>query len=217
MSKKHKTKIIVLENVKNLISHNKKQTFNTMLKLLDNLEYNYFYEMLNTKDFGFLQQRTRIFIVAILREFSNIKFEFPKGYKLKISTQDLLDKNVDKNYFLSKKIAKTILSWGSGGYKAEPSINCKISKTLTATMCKMHRASQDNYVTNELNFAKFNDDNLINVRKLTPNECSKLQGFPNSWKQVVSDTQAYKQFGNAVSVNVSNALAKNIKQFLNLK
>lgn len=214
IAKKHKTKILVLENVKNLMLHDKKQTFNKMIKLLNDSGYNCFYDVLNAKDFGVPQQRARVFIVAILKEFSDKEFIFPAPIPLKITTQDLLDKNVENKYFLTKKISKTVLSWGSGGYKAKPTIDRKISKTLTATMHKMHRASQDNYVTDEKNYAKFNDENRINVRKLTPNECRKLQGFPNSWKQVVSDTQAYKQFGNAVCVNVSNALARQIKEFL---
>lgn len=214
IAKKHKTKILVLENVKNLMLHDKKQTFNKMLELLDKAGYNSFYEVLNAKDFGIPQQRARVFIVAILRKFTKEHFEFPIGVNLENSTQDLLDETVKKEYFLTKKIAKTILSWGSGGYKAKPTIDRKISKTLTATMHKMHRASQDNYITDEKNFKNFDDENRINIRKLTPNECRKLQGFPNNWKQIVSDTQAYKQFGNAVCVNVSNALAKKLKEYL---
>ena len=53
-----------------------------------------------------------------------------------------------------------------------------------------------------------------NIRKLTPNECRKLQGFPSDWKQVVSDTQAYKQFGNAVTVDVSYNVAKNLMDYI---
>ncbi|MCF0231044.1 MAG: DNA cytosine methyltransferase [Enterococcus sp.] len=96
----------------------------------------------------------------------------------------------------------------------KPTIDLPISKTLCATMHKMHRASQDNYVTDMKNFSKIKSDNRVPVRKLTPNECRQLQGFPNDWKQVVSDTQAYKQFGNAVTVNVSYAVAKNLLQFM---
>jgi len=79
----------------------------------------------------------------------------------------------------------------------------------------MHRASQDNYVTDQKNFEKIKSDNRIAVRKLTPNECRQLQGFPSDWKQVVSDTQAYKQFGNAVTVNVSYAVAGKLMEYMN--
>jgi DNA (cytosine-5)-methyltransferase 1 len=78
----------------------------------------------------------------------------------------------------------------------------------------MHRASQDNYVTDERNYRKFNNPNRISIRKLTPNECRKLQGFPSDWVQVVSDAQAYKQFGNAVTVNVAYAVAVQVLQYM---
>lgn len=82
-------------------------------------------------------------------------------------------------------------------------------------MHKMHRASQDNYITDNKNYNKFNDENKVPIRKLTPNECRKLQGFPSDWIQVVSDTQAYKQFGNAVTVNVAYALASKLMIYMN--
>jgi DNA (cytosine-5)-methyltransferase 1 len=86
-------------------------------------------------------------------------------------------------------------------------------------MHKMHRASQDNYVTDKINFKRIKGDNRVPIRKLTPNECRKLQGFPSDWEQVVSDTQAYKQFGNAVTVNVSYAVASKLMDYMdkNLK
>ena len=97
---------------------------------------------------------------------------------------------------------------GTKNYIVTPTIDLPISKTLTATMAKMHRASQDNYVTDQKNFERHCDKSLVNIRKLTPDECREIQGFPNDWKQVVSDCQAYKQFGNAVTINVSFALAQ---------
>ena len=86
-------------------------------------------------------------------------------------------------------------------------------------MHKMHRASQDNYVTDLESRALFEDEDRTNLRKLTPNECRKLQGFPSDWVQVVSDCQAYKQFGNAVTVDVIYAIATNLMKYMeeNLK
>ena len=81
----------------------------------------------------------------------------------------------------------------------------------------MHRANQDNYYhdkKNRANFVASKDRPISDVRRLTPNECRKLQGFPSDWKYVVSDTQSYRQFGNAVSVNVSYAVAQSINKFL---
>jgi len=138
---------------------------------------------------------------------------------LKVTTQDLLDEEVDIKYFLTKRITPTIMGTGTKNYVVKPTIDQPISKTLTATMAKMHRASQDNYITDEKNFNRFKDPNKNPIRRLTPNECRKLQGFPSDWNQVVSDSQAYKQFGNAVTVNVSYAVAKMLFDYMekNLK
>ena len=81
----------------------------------------------------------------------------------------------------------------------------------------MHRANQDNYYIDEKNRNLFKDTHekeISSIRRLTPNECRKLQGFPSDWKYVVSDTQLYRQFGNAVAVNVSYYLARSINEFL---
>lgn len=215
----HKPKIIVLENVKNLLTHNNGKTFRKMKDILEQkLNYSIHFKVLNSQDFGVPQTRRRVFVVGFLKdEIDSHNFQFPKTQKLKITTFDLLDEKVDKKYFLSYKILPTILSDGSGNYKSKSEINLPIAKPLTATMHKMHRANQDNYFEDFSNRALFEDTaekQISAVRRLTPNECRKLQGFPDDWKVVVSDTQAYKQFGNAVTVNVSQSLAKSIRLFM---
>lgn len=214
--KRKNTKIFVLENVKNLLTHNKGATFNKMKDILENkLNYKIYYKVLNSADFGVPQTRRRVFIVGFNKNyFPKIDFSFPKEKELKVTLQEFLDKNVEEKYFLSKKIKKTILSNGTKNYKAKSEIDLKIARPLTATMHKMHRACQDNYVTDILSRNKFINENKTNIRRLTPNECRKLQGFPKNWEQVVSDTQAYIQFGNAVTVNVSYAIAEEIKRTL---
>ncbi|KAA6502059.1 DNA cytosine methyltransferase [Helicobacter pylori] len=215
--KKHRPKIVVLENVKNLINHNKGESFKRILFELNELDYQVNYDILNTLDFGIPQQRNRVFIVALRKNsFTNLEFVFPAKIPCKISALDLLDKQVELKYFISQKMIKTILGKGTKGYIVEPSIDTPIAKTLTATMHKCHRASQDNYYTDLKNWERYKDNNYSIIRRLTPNEARKLQGFPSNFKQVVSDTQSYKQFGNAVSVNVSFALAKAIKKHCEL-
>ncbi len=212
---KHKTKVVVLENVKNLVNHDSGETFKRILTELDSIGYDCYYQVLNSADYGIPQRRNRIFIVGFLRGyFKEEKFIFPEKKELKVTTQDLLDKNVDKKYFLTRKLEKTILGEGTKGYIVKPTIDQEISKTLTATMHKMHRASQDNYVTDLESRALFEDEDRTNLRKLTPNECRKLQGFPSDWVQVVSDCQAYKQFGNAVTVDVIYAIATNLMKYI---
>ena len=214
--KKHKTKVVVLENVKNIMNHDGGNTFKRILHELSSLGYVPFYHVFNSADYGVPQRRNRCYIVAFLGEaFNTPDFVFPSPVPLKITTQDILDKDVGEKYFLTKTIAKTIMGKGTKNYIVEPTIDLPISKTLTATMHKMHRASQDNYVTDNLNFEKYCDKTTrINIRKLTPNECRKLQGFPSDWIQVVSDCQAYKQFGNAVTVNVSYAVACSVLDYM---
>ena len=207
----HDTKMVVLENVKNIINHDNGNTFKRILKELDETGYYCYYQILNSADYGVPQRRNRMFLIGLNKKyFKNTEFNFPEKIKLEKKLKDLLDEDVDSSFFLTKKISKTILSTGTKGYTAKPSIDNDIAKTLCATMHKMHRASQDNYVTDEINYERHKDDNRINVRKLTPNECRKLQGFPENWIQVVSNCQAYKQFGNAVTVDVAYYVAKSL-------
>lgn len=212
---KHDVKVAVLENVKNIINHNKGETFDRIIKELKEIGYNVYHKVLNSADFGIPQRRNRVIIVAIkAKYFKDKDFTFPKSIKLKLTTQDLLDKEVPEKYFISKKMINTILGKGTKGYIVNPTIDQKISKTLTATMHKMHRASQDNYITDKYNYNKNCGELKTNLRKLTPNECRKLQGFPNDWEQVVSDTQAYKQFGNAVTVDVIYNVALSLMKYI---
>lgn len=197
-----KPKVLVLENVRSLKTHNQGKTFKTILSILEkDLGYKVFHAVLNSSDYGVPQTRNRTYIVCFANEY--VDFKFPEKRELKLTLQDLLEHNVDKKYFLSDKILPTILSDGTGGYKAKSEIDLKIARPLCATMAKMHRACQDNYVTQ-----------TERIRRLTPRECARLQGFKDDFIIPVSDSQAYKQFGNAVTVNVSQAVAKAIKDKL---
>ncbi len=197
-----KPSVIVLENVKALKTHDEGRTFATIKRILsDDLGYKVYDTILNSANYGIPQTRNRTYIVCFANE--SVEFEFPKEIELNRTLQDLLEEEVDDKYFLSDKILPTILSNGTGGYKAKSEIDLKIARPLCATMAKMHRACQDNYVTQK-----------GKVRRLTPRECARLQGFSDDFVIPVSDCQAYKQFGNAVTVNVSYAVASEIKRTL---
>lgn len=214
---KHDTKVVVLENVKNLVNHDDGKTFARIKQELNDAGYDVNAQILNSQDYGIPQRRNRIFIVAFNRKyFKTGTFTYPKKEELKVTTQDLLDENVPESYFLTRKLEKTILGMGTKGYMVKPTIDLPISKTLTATMHKMHRASQDNYVTDLKNYERNVTDKVkrMEVRKLTPNECRQLQGFPSEWTQVVSDCQAYKQFGNAVTVDVAYKVACQVMKYI---
>ncbi|MGN0693108.1 MAG: DNA cytosine methyltransferase [Oscillospiraceae bacterium] len=197
-----KPKALVLENVRGLMTHDKGNTFKVIRRVLEEeLHYKVNFAILNSADYGVPQTRNRTYIVCFADE--NIEFCYPKPVKLDKTLQDILEEKVDDKYFLSEKILPTILSDGTGGYKARSEIDLKIARPLCATMAKMHRACQDNYVTQN-----------GRVRRLTPRECARLQGFDDSFKIPVSDTQGYKQLGNAVTVNVAEAVARQVKTAL---
>lgn len=198
---KEKPKVIVLENVRRLLTHDKGNTFKVIKKTLEDLGYSVFYKVLNSADYGVPQTRNRIFMVC----FSNhdAKFKFPEPIDLNKTLHDLLEQDVDEKYFLSEKIIPTILAHGSKNYYSKSEIDLDIARPLCATMHKMHRANQDNYVTQN-----------GRIRRLTPREAARLQGFPESFIFPVSDTQAYRQCGNAVTVNVAEAVAREVKNTL---
>ena len=202
INKGKKPKAIILENVRTLKTHDKGRTFKIIKRILEeDLGYTFFSDILNTANYGIPQTRNRTYIVCFSNEAA--KFKFPDTVELKETLQDYLETDVDQKYFLSDRILPTILSDGTGGYKAKSEIDLKIARPLCATMAKMHRACQDNYVTQN-----------GRVRKLTPRECARLQGFDDSFIIPVSDAQAYKQFGNAVTVNVSEAVATSVRKEL---
>lgn len=197
-----KPRALVLENVRSLKTHDKGRTFKTIKNILENeLGYQVNVDILNTADYGIPQTRNRTYIVCFANE--NAEFKYPDKIELTKTLQDLLEKDVEDKYFLSEKILPTILSDGTGGYKSKSEIDLKIARPLVATMAKMHRACQDNYVTQN-----------GRIRKLTPRECARLQGFGDDFIIPVSNAQAYKQFGNAVTVDVARAVATEVKNTL---
>lgn len=228
-----KPSFFVLENVRGLLNHNGGETFEVMKKILKNrLGYNITHWVLNTSDYGLPHTRRRVFILG----FKNDGFMESidgKPEKTDLTETDnptvwhLLDADVDEKYYLSEKIKPTILSNGTGGYEAESEINQSVARPLCATMHKMHRAHQDNYYnepylhgeydpkSNEIKLDNSKDEDSI--RRLTPKEAFRLQGFPDSFvknarKAGVSDTQMYRQAGNAVSVDVVQAVMDKVLQ-----
>lgn len=202
INKGKKPTAIILENVRSLKTHDKGRTFATIKRILENdLGYKVFDSILNSADYGIPQTRNRTYIVCFANQAAN--YTPPATLPLEKKMKNYLEEDVDNKYFLSAKILPTILSNGTGGYKAKSEIDLDIARPLCATMAKMHRACQDNYVTQN-----------GRVRRLTPRECARLQGFDDSFVIPVSDAQAYKQFGNAVTVNVAYHVAKSVKSTL---
>lgn len=202
-------KWLIFENVRNLLNSNNGEDFKIVKKMFEE-NYNIKCQVLNTADYGIPQNRRRLYIVGQRKDLGDFDYEFPKPIELKLTTQDLLEKQVDDKYYLTEKMAKTVLSRGTGGWDANPETDLKIARPLCATLFKMHRASQDNYYHTE-----YNPQEKTNLRRLIPRECARLQGLSDTYKIVVSDTQAYKLMGNAMSLNVIDAIARELKKYIN--
>ena len=225
---------ILLENVKNLTTHDKGRTLARILNELQDRHYIVHHDVFNSSDFGLPQTRNRTIIFA--RHEAEGDFEFSSqlvrehfeqnvrnncGLDFYNSTIDILDREVDAKYYLSERIKPTILSDGSANFKSNSEIDKVIARPLTATMNKMHRACQDNYFSDiyiqsggaDRPSTRMSKEELaqIAIRKLTPQEAFKLQGFPeqfvnNAQEAGVSNGALYKQAGNAVSVNTIYAI-----------
>ncbi|MDR2601170.1 MAG: DNA (cytosine-5-)-methyltransferase [Spirochaetaceae bacterium] len=192
--KEKKPKLFILENVKQLKTHNNGNTLKTILKKLESLDYKVYNEVLNALDFGLPQKRERIIIAGFLNK--NVNFSFPNP-RLRGSLENVLEKDrvVDKKYFASERIAQK----RKARHKSEyfPAIwheNKGGNISSYPYSCALRAGASYNYL-------------LVNgERRLTPREMLRLQGFPDSFKIVCNDTQTRKQAGNAVPVNVIKAV-----------
>ena len=202
IAKLHRPKLIFLENVKGFKNHDKGNTYKVVKKTLEDMGYIVSSEVLNAKNFGLPQNRERIFIVASLE--GEFNFDSLKNTKKKSKLGDILEEEVDSKYTISDKLwaghqrrKKEHKAKGNGfGY-------CMFDSESEYTSTISARYYKDG---SEILIKQENK----NPRKLTPNEARKLQGFPDNYKITVSDTQAYKQFGNSVAVPVIEAIAKEI-------
>ena len=201
--KAKRPKAFMLENVKNLKSHDKGRTFKIITESLEELNYEVFHAVLDGQ--GFVpQHRERILIVGFDRERygKDIQFYFDiKPLNPKPVMRDILEKEVDNKYTLSDNLWLYLQSYaakhraaGNGfGYGiADPD---GISRTLSA---RYHKDGSEILIAQEGK----------NPRRLTPRECARLQGFPDTFKIPVSDTQAYRQFGNSVVVPLMENVAE---------
>ena len=206
--KDKKPSLALLENVKGFKNHDGGRTFKKIVEVLDEIGYDVFAKVLNASDFGLPQNRERIYIVCVnRRKIKQRDFEFPKPTKKETRVGDILEPHTDKKYVLSNKLwnghkrrLKEHRERGNGfGYSLFTPNSIRTS-TISAR------------------YYKDGSEVLIatrgNPRKITPREAARLQGFPESFKIPVSDTQAYKQFGNSVAINVVAAIAKEMSKLL---
>ena len=211
--KEKRPKAFLLENVKNLVSHDNGKTFQVICSTLEELGYKIFPKVLKAKDFGVPQNRERIYIVGFDPEQveNYAEFRMPEPQKKKTRLGDILDDDVSEKYTLSDALWK-----GHQRRKEEHKI-----KGNGFGYC-MFNKEREYCSTLSARYYKDGSEILIeqkgkNPRRLTPRECARLQGFPEDFIIPVTDTQAYKEFGNSVAVPVINAIAEQMLAVLDGK
>ena len=227
--KAKRPRLLLLENVKGLLSHDKGRTFGTIISTLDELGYDLQWQVLNSKNFGVPQNRERVFIIGHLRGTPRPKV-FPFG-ETNGATKERFEPNDSES-----EVAQTIRTRygnGSGSHIAQlnnpthsnnriygtdgisPTINTaqggnrqpKIIGGLQA-----HQTPREDGISPTLTSAMGMGGGQIpvmlepKIRRLTPTECERLQGFPDGWTEGISDTQRYKTLGNSMTVNVMKAI-----------
>ena len=210
----HRPKAFLLENVKQLKGHNKGRTLEVILNHLEAMNYYVKYDVLRAGDFGVPQNRERIYIVGISRDHfalsESYEFKFPVPTRERTRVGNILEKNVDEKYTISD-----ILWEGHQRRKKEH------EEKGNGFGYSLFNAESEYTNTISARYYKDGSEILIdqgegkNPRKLTPRECARLQGFPEKFIIPVSDTQAYKQFGNSVAVPVIRAVAYKIVNEIN--
>ena len=208
-----KPRAFVLENVKNLLSHNKGKTFERMLEMLSGIGYNIKYNLLNASSM-LPQNRNRLFMIGFRYKSHAGLFEFPdldlayrnhntnsgKQKRSRPALRDILDRKADSRYILTDHLWNYLKDYKEKHRRAGNGFGYGLTDL--------------NGITRTLSARYYKDGSEIlvpvrgqNPRRLTPRECARLMGFPDSFIIPVSDTQAYRQFGNAVAVPVVEQLA----------
>jgi DNA (cytosine-5)-methyltransferase 1 len=204
-------KVVLLENVRGLKGHDHGFTFRKIKETIEGLGYVFHSKVLNARDFGLPQNRNRLFMVCLRDDLQGaFDFEFPKPTHVReeLRVGDFLDSNVDARFTISDKL------WE--GHKRRKTLNAKNGKGFGYQLF-----NEDSHYVATISARYYKDGSEVlieqkgeNPRKLTPNEARRLQGFPEDFKLPNSEVQAYRQFGNAVPVNVIHALAKALKAYL---
>ncbi len=222
----HSPRAIFLENVKGLAGHDRGRTLSTIMKTLEeDLGYHLHTQIVNAKDFGVPQNRERVFIVGFKSQPAASRFEFPKPLGKVTTIADIKEQEVvSTKYYLSDRYLETLIrhrdrhaAKGNGfGF------DIKSDSDIASAIVVGGMGRERNLVVDKRlrDFTpKTNIKGPVNrqgIRKMTPREWARLQGFPDSFIIPVADAQAYKQFGNSVSVPAIEATVKRIVRALGL-
>ena len=222
--KEKKPKIFILENVKGLVNHDNGKTFKKIINILsskvnnehvkssrENLGYNVFWKILNSKDYNIPQNRERVFIIGFKDQ--NANFEFPKKKLLKKTLKDLIEEKSQK----FKNISDLSKSYVFKHLKSHKKYN--IIKNLAYLVANEVRKSRCNFrfdnispcLTTKMGTGGNNVPYLVNQNRFfSLEECLSLQGFPKNYKLTDNYSEALKQIGNSVTVPVIEEIIKKI-------
>ena len=223
--KRKQPKAFFLENVKGLRSHDKGKTLETILNVLRN-DLGYFVpepQIVNAKDFGVPQNRERIYIVGFHPSLNIENFNYPKPTNQNSTFADVKEENiVETKYYLSTQYLQTLINHkarhenkGNGfGYEI-----IKDNQIANAVVCggmgRERNLVLDHRITDFTPTTKIKGEvNREGIRKMTPREWARLQGFPDNFVIPVADASAYKQFGNSVAVPAIQATANEILKLI---
>lgn len=209
--KEKKPKLVFLENVKNLQSHDNGKTFVVIKNTLSSLGYSVFYKVLDSSKYGSAQKRERIYILAFRNDANVSDFIFPAGYDDEIYVEDIIDYNANIEKYIidrqdvvfnknTEKYCKRPLRIGiiGKGGQGERIYSIK-GKAITLS-------AYGGGVGSKTGIYRIDGKN----RKLTPRECARLQTFPDEYIIDERDAMAYKQFGNSLVINVVQTIIEEI-------
>ncbi len=217
--KYHKPKVLFLENVKNFAKHDKGNTLQVILSTLEEIGYTPFYKVLNASDYGAPTRRERIYIIAFRNDLKIKNFEFPAPIEKEIYVKDILENKIKIEEFEIKREDIYIIKDQNQPLSMRP---IQIGKINNGGQGERIYSINGHAITLSAHgggAASKTGAYLINgkIRKLTPRECARLMGFPDSFQIPVSNAQAYKQFGNSVSIQVLKNVSKEILAHLKEK
>ena len=226
--KRKQPKAVFLENVKGLRNHNGGKTLATILNVLRN-DLNYYVpepQIINARDFGVPQNRERIYIVGFRKDLGVTNFDYPKPKEHKPKFEDIKESNVPPTkYFLSTQYVQTLVNHkarhenkGNGfGYAIIPDDGIA-NAIVVGGMGRERNLVLDHRIVDFTPTTHIKGTvNREGIRKMTPREWARLQGFPDNYLIPVADASAYKQFGNSVAVPAIQATATKILELIEIK
>lgn len=217
----HKPKILFLENVKNLVKHNKGKTLKTITDVIEKLNYTVFHKVLNTSNFGLPQNRERLYIVAFNMDYFQVpEFNFP-NLKLYSKLENVLEEYPQEARIIERDdivfYKDFNLSNNIFGEIDLPNKPIQIGKVNKGGQGERIYHPKGHAITLSAHGGGVGAKTGLykignNVRKLSPRECARVQGFPDDFILPDSITEAQKQFGNSVSINTLQFILKEISK-----